>query len=86
MPKKFKVGELVVQQCTMPYPNAIYRVAEVDAEGNFRGHVAFRLTFPPAELLESRSKWLGYDSFRVVTPKEIKALAQKLLDLILVDE
>jgi hypothetical protein len=62
-----KVGDLAIQDCSMPYPNTIYRVEEVDEHGNFRGTPVFRLAAPPHGAWKKANGWLGYLSFRKVS-------------------
>lgn len=72
-----KIGDFVVQDSTMPYPNTVFRVDEVD-EDNFRGPVVFRLTNDSKAYPPRKGQWLSRSSFRVLTKTEIQALIVRL--------
>lgn len=80
--KKFVKGDLVVQDSTMPYPNTIYRVEEVDEHGNFRGPPVFRLTSDPKAYPLRKGQWLGFASFRTLSWEEVLFLVGKLKTLL----
>ena len=75
---KLKAGDLAIQDSKMPYPNAIYRVLEVDDHGNFRGEPVFRLAI---DFPRVKSQWLGFNSFRRVTAEELCTFQDTLANL-----
>jgi hypothetical protein len=80
--EKFKVGDFVVHDCTMPYPNTVYRVEELDERGNFRGPAVFRLTADAKAYPTRKGQWFGWSCFRVLSKEELKLLVEKLSSLV----
>jgi len=77
----FQVGDLVVQDCTMPYPNVVYRVVDVrpDRGGGFRGVPVFRLCegFP-----QKRTTWFAAEAFRKLEQGELSRLVARLSSML----
>jgi hypothetical protein len=74
---KLKVGDLAIHDSK--YPDAIYRVLEVDKYGNFRGEPVFRLS---VDFSKRKSAWLGYLSFRKLTIEELQTFRTMLDDIV----
>jgi len=75
---KLRVGDLAIHDSKMPWPNAIYRVKEVDKDGNFRGVVVFRIA---PEFPQKIGGWLCGYVFRKVTEQELQAIRHNINDL-----
>ena len=77
---KFDVGDIIIQDCVMPYPNTMWRVVEMDEHGNWRG-------FPIVRLLVTKERkkvntWFGYTNFRKVTPEEALVLFKDVMSVL----
>jgi hypothetical protein len=76
-----KVGDFAVHDCSMPYPNTIFRVDEINKNGGFRGTPVFRLV-QAKKPWKKITQWYAGDAFRRVLPEELAALAGELQNLL----